>query len=199
MIFSLFIAGIVIWTVPKFDTLKNYTISSMFFWNDKAVSGLSTGDLGSSWALRTRQIWYPFVEVSEYILFGNGFGWTTWYKSTYGIHWLMFGFETVLSVAVCEYGLLGYFIYGTLFYQSYKYSKANHHNRKVMSYQFLFIFVIIIMAIGSGLNYHYLFFGLIVLMRRHESIFGNYRRSFLLGRKGMKKNAACHFRYSSGL
>ena len=76
----------------------------MFFWNDNLLA--KTGVGGSDMVLRVRQVIYPLVEVSNNIVFGHGFGWCGWYLGKYELHPILFGFETILSTAVCEFGII---------------------------------------------------------------------------------------------
>ena len=145
----------------------------MFFWNDNLLA--KTGVGGSDMVLRVRQVFYPLVEVSNNIVFGHGFGWCGWYLGKYELHPILFGFETILSTAVCEFGIMGYLVYCLLFYKSYRYSHP-FCDRKT-NFQLLNILAVVILVIATGFNYFYFFALVVVLMHKLEFFYYNYEKN----------------------
>lgn len=164
---------VVVEIVPLFESVKNMVNTSLFFWDDNLLSKTDVG--GSDMVLRIRQVFYPFVEVSGNLLFGHGFGWCGWYLEKYELHPVLFGFETILSTAVCEFGIMGYFIYSMLFYKSYRYSHPFYG--KETNYQLLYIISVVILVIATGFNYFYFFALVVVLMHKYELLYFEYEKN----------------------
>lgn len=155
------IAIAVIFTVPSFESTKNVIVTSVFFWNDSIYNSVTLGNGGSDWALRLRQLAYPFVEVKDNPIFGHGFGWCTWYLSRGIIHPVLFGFETLPAQAICEFGLMAFILYPLLFVGLYKFADAKTKNKYVL----LFLITSIVQMFGTGAVYWYLELLLILLIR----------------------------------
>ena len=145
----------------------------MFFWNDNLLA--KTGVGGSDMVLRVRLVFYPLVEVSNNIVFFFCFGWCGWYLGKYELHPILFGFETILSTAVCEFGIMGYLVYCLLFYKSYRYSHP-FCDRKT-NFQLLNILAVVILVIATGFNYFYFFALVVVLMHKLEIFYYNYEKN----------------------
>lgn len=153
---------ILIETVPSLESIKNVIESSLQFWNDNVSQRSNVG--GSSWELRIRQFTYPFVEISSNPIFGHGFGWCSWYLKEYELHPILFGFETILATAVCECGIMGYFVYYFLFKKCYKYSSM--YKLQGINFALLNIIAELTLVIATGLNYFYFFtFGVVLFNR----------------------------------
>lgn len=155
------IAMIMIFTVPSFESVKNMVITSVFFWNDSVYNSVTLGNGGSNWALRLRQLTYPFVEVKTNPIFGHGFGWCSWYLSRGVIHPVLFGFETLPAQAICEFGLVAFILYPILFIGLYKFANGKSRNKYVT----LFFITSILQMLGTGAVYWYLELLLVLLMR----------------------------------
>lgn len=164
-IFLIIFMGLVaIEMIPALQTVKNMLEASLQFWNDKNLAKTDVG--GSNWDLRVRQLVYPFFEVDENLVFGHGAGWCHSFIIKYALHPVLYGFETIFSTAVCDYGIMGYFIYYILFNNSYKYSRP--FNYKGVNYQLLNLVAEVVLIIATGLNYFYFFGIAIVLMHKYE-------------------------------
>lgn len=159
--FSVFLFVISL-ALPPFKAMRDFVLSSLLFWNDNAIKGLTTSDLGSSWSLRVTQVIYPYVEIKDNLLFGHGFGWCSWYLEKHQLHWPLFGFETIFASGICEYGIMGFVVFFCIFYFSYK--NIQYKEKSVQNYSLMFILTVLLMAIATGFNYYYLFFSLIVVM-----------------------------------
>jgi hypothetical protein len=152
---------IVIFTVRAFSSIKNILLTSIFFWNDKYYSAVTNNNGGSNMVLRTRQVWYPFIEIKSNLLFGHGAEWCAWYTHEYTLHPILYGFETILASSICEFGILGYIIYFFIYFSLYKFSVSNTEDRR---YEKIFFITVVIGAIGTGANYWYLFLILVVFI-----------------------------------
>ena len=150
-----------IFTIPSFESIKNVIITSAFFWNDSVYNSITLGNGGSNWALRLRQLVYPFIEIKENLIFGHGFGWCSWYLSRGVIHPILFGFETLVAQAICEFGLVSFILYPLLFSGLYKFADVKSKNKYVL----LFLIISIIQMLGTGAVYWYLELLLVLLMR----------------------------------
>ena len=163
VIFAIF-ALILINRIPFLKPLTNFLNASIFFWDSSVVKGVSGGALGSTMGMRLYQFTYPFVEIRTNPIFGHGYGWSIYYKSLYVYHPVLFGFETIIARAVCEFGLLGCIIYPLVFYRSYKYSSINNNKH----FALLYVLTVVALAIATGLEYWYLFFITIIIMHKME-------------------------------
>lgn len=155
------IAIAVVFTVPSFESVKNVIVTSVFFWNDSVYNSVTLGNGGSDWALRLRQLTYPFVEVKDNLIFGHGLGWCSWYLSRDVIHPVLFGFETLPAQAICEFGIISFILYPILFVGLYKFADVKNKNKYVL----LFLITSIVQMFGTGAVYWYLELLLILLMR----------------------------------
>lgn len=155
------IAVAIIFTVPSFESIKNVILTSVLFWNDSVYNSVTLGNGGSNWALRLRQLAYPFVEVKDNPMFGHGFGWCSWYLSRNVIHPVLFGFETLVAQAICEFGLLSLVSYPLLFIGLYRFADVKTKNKYVL----LFIITSVVQMLGTGSVYWYLELLLVLLMR----------------------------------
>lgn len=150
-----------IFTIPSLESLKNVIVTSVFFWDDSTYNAVTLGNGGSTMALRLRQLVYPFTEIKDNIIFGHGFGWCSWYLSRGIIHPILFGFESLPSQVICEFGIIGFIIYPLIFVGLYKYA-----NKKVKDkYIFLFFITSVVQMFGTGQVYWYLELIIIILMK----------------------------------
>lgn len=63
---------LLVYFVPQLESAKNLIESSLFFWDDSLRDKHDVG--GSSMSMRINQTLYPWVMISDNILFGHGFG-----------------------------------------------------------------------------------------------------------------------------
>ena len=144
--------------IPQLSAMKGFIESSLFFWDDSLRDKHDIG--GSSFDMRLAQITYPYYEVKDNIIFGHGFGWGSLYVSSNGFHPIMYGFETILSSAVVDGGVMGLLLWGLVFYWSFKYSAKFNKNKSC--YRLLTI-VQLVIALATGLNY-FIFYGLYIVI-----------------------------------
>ena len=69
---------------------------------------------GSSIDMRTEQLRGCINAIQENPVFGLGYGWTGWYRSTIGRHPTMFSFESCLIQILCNNGIMGLLLWGTM-------------------------------------------------------------------------------------
>ena len=149
--------------IPGLQHLYNYIKASLLFFNDNAVQ-VSNGELGSTMALRARQLDYPFTEISNNPLLGHGFGWCSVYLSRFKLHPVLFGFESIFALGICEFGILFFALYPLMYFLILKYyiNCKTDKNKLII----LFILSYILNTIASGLNYFYLFVLLTVSIKK---------------------------------
>lgn len=94
------IGYIIILNIP---TLSDYVGS--IFSDSKAIEG------GSSFELRMKQFEGCLYEIKNNPIFGNGYGWTDFYKDKYGDHPILLAFESLIFVVLCNGGFLGAIIW----------------------------------------------------------------------------------------
>ncbi len=72
-----------------------------------------TGNVnGSSIDMRMDQLKGCFDEIQGKEFFGNGYGWTGYYRNEIGRHPVMLSFESILIVILCNNGFMGLVIWG---------------------------------------------------------------------------------------
>jgi hypothetical protein len=95
--------------IPGF---KEY-ISSVFDMNSTNVSG-------SSLKMRISQLVGALDEIESNPFFGNGYGWTGYYNSVHGVHPILYSFESLFFIVLCNNGFLGlvfWFVMVLLYYR----------------------------------------------------------------------------------
>ena len=97
------------WLFPDFF---DYIISPF-------ISNENSNTHGSSFSMRMSQFSKSLDVISGRELFGQGYGWTTWYLQQKGNHPYLFGFESLILKVVCEGGLLGVFLFIWLYKKMY--------------------------------------------------------------------------------
>lgn len=155
------ISLVFIFVNPSLSVLKNFIITSVFFWNDSIFNSVTTVSGGSSMSLRLAQMLYPYTEIKSNLLFGHGFGWCSWFLSKGSIHPVLFGFESLFSQAICEFGLMAFIIYPVVFRILYTFIQ----NRQKDKYILLFIISSTVLMIGTGAIYWYLELVMLLLMK----------------------------------
>lgn len=164
---------LLIYLVPQLESVKGILESSFFFWDDSLRDKYDVG--GSSMAMRIDQTLYPWTMISDNIFFGHGFGFTLEHFKTHGIHPIMANFETILSQAVCNGGILGIFTWIYFFTFNYKLSKdfVPAHLRQFPK---LFHFCALAIAVANGLDVilFYLIFNILI---KNSYLLNEYRQT----------------------
>lgn len=154
----LFAIYIIVNINPNFEKVKGLLESSLYFWNDNVARTNSIN--GSNFNMRITQVIYSFTEVKDNIIFGKGFGWTSYYLSKNAYHPILYGFETIISDAIVNGGIVGLCLWIYIFISSYRYSAIHDKNKY---YYKLFTFVQIVIAIATGLSY-FIFYGIYIVI-----------------------------------
>ena len=87
------------------DNLLNY-VASIF-----DLSGKKTDVNGSSLDLRLSQFNAVFSVIRDHEMFGNGYGWVSYYLSVNGNHPVLYAFESLLYIILCQSGFIGLFLW----------------------------------------------------------------------------------------
>lgn len=69
---------------------------------------------GSSLDMRLSQLDGCFREIKDCFLVGKGHMWHEYYLVKFEEHPVIFGFESLLFIIICDYGMFGFFIYGIM-------------------------------------------------------------------------------------
>jgi hypothetical protein len=80
------------------------------------VSGQKSDIKGSSISLRLQQLNGALNEIRGIELVGNGYGWAGYYVSTYGLHPVIMGFESLIFIVLCNSGFLGLLVWIIFFF-----------------------------------------------------------------------------------
>ena len=130
------------------EEVQNYFISMIDF------SGSKSHISGSSVEMRIEQLYGCFNIISDNPLFGNGYGWHSYYMSSNGDHPIVLAFESILFVIICNSGIVGIFIYLNFFCKIIK-CKICKINKRDNLYLQMITFAYIGFAIITG-EYDYL-------------------------------------------
>ena len=154
--------------IPKLEYLRIILFSGLMFWDDSFAH--DNGIYGSTMDLRILQCVYPFVEIKDNLLFGHGVGWCSNYLSiNEEIHPVLFGFETIFSTVICEYGIVGLVLYIIFFYIQYTYIKGLSIGK--FNFSFLFFSSNLLLFVATGVNYLYFYLLELVLLCKYRKIF----------------------------
>lgn len=97
--------ALVLLIVYSNDNLLNY-VASIF-----DLSGKKTDVNGSSLDMRLSQLNAVFSVIRDHEMLGNGYGWVSYYLSVYGNHPVLYAFESLLYVILCQSGFIGLFLW----------------------------------------------------------------------------------------
>lgn len=152
---------VIVSILPQLSSIKGMLESSLFFWNDSVAEDNNIG--GSSFEMRIFQVLYSFIEVKDNLLFGHGFGWTSHYLTQNPFHPILYGFETIISEATVNGGIIGLILWCIMFYKSYKYSIQKAATKNDIIYCKIFTTVQIVIAVATGFSY-FIFYGIYIVM-----------------------------------
>ena len=117
------IGYLIIMSIPE---MANY-VGSIF--SDK---GSNTE--GSSLELRMTQLEGCIYEIRNNPLFGNGYGWTDYYKENFGDHPVIIAFESLIYVVLCNSGYIGIGIWAFFFVKLFFNTKKIISNSHIVVY-----------------------------------------------------------------
>lgn len=140
------------------------TISSM---TDR--SGSEVG--GSSIEMRLEQLDAAFDEVKSCMTFGKGYGYNSYYWSIHGTHPRLYSFESLVFVILCNYGLVGFLIWGIMFYKIFRFSKQMREKSLGLFIMLLITYYISFTCITGEygyMKYFLLFYSLLIINRQTQ-------------------------------
>ncbi len=92
---------------------------------------------GSNIDVRWRQIQGCFEAIKDNPIFGLGYGWTGWFRYTFGRHPIMLSFESCLIQILCNNGIMGVIVWGGMVVlvlkKVSKHFKGNTEFKKIIS------------------------------------------------------------------
>ena len=100
----------------------------------------SKGVEGSSLEMRIRQFLGCFDIIKDNLLFGQGFSYVDYYSNNYGLHPVLYGFESVIYSILCESGIIGAVIWVIFYINLLKL------NRKLLQKEDIFLFDIFVIT-----------------------------------------------------
>jgi hypothetical protein len=138
------VAIITIYNVPAFKKYTTFLEAVVFFWDDESAKNADFG--GSTYDMRLNQVEGTFELLDGSFLTGLGQGYTNYYTEKYGVHPVLFGFESIYFLALVNTGLIGLFIWHFLFYKLFRnvtFIQNTGPPKKVQSYFLLKVFVLV--------------------------------------------------------
>ena len=114
-------------------------------------------------------------ETSSNPLFGLGYGWTNFYHQIHGDHPIILSFESLIFVIICNWGVMGFVIWGLFVY---KHTRINRNMRvnEVVLLDCLLIFFITYTCITGLYDFmrYFLIFYILILGNNIESKSTNF-------------------------
>jgi len=149
-VFAYALVGVfVLYGVMMFSPKFNDYILSIF-----DFSGTKSTVQGSSMSMRISQFMGALYEIRDNAWVGKGYGWTTNYLATKGDHPVMYTFESLIFVVLCNSGIIGCVLWVSFFLAI---RKINRFFLKKQDVHILNVFLItyIVFAVLTG-EYGYL-------------------------------------------
>lgn len=138
---------------------------------------------GSSIDMRLSQLDAAFDEVRDCMIFGKGYGYNSYYWSMYGTHPRLYSFESLVLVILCNYGMVGFLIWGIMFYKVFKISKKMNLKSSNIYIAILIVYYISFTCITgeySYMKYLLIFYSLIIInayLQRHNRLTITYNKN----------------------
>jgi hypothetical protein len=107
-----------LYLIPQLNNYKGLFESSIFFWDEEISK--DNAIKGSSVTLRAIQLFGAINMIHGSLLVGLGHGFVNYYLSNFGMHPVLFGFESFIYVKLVEGGIIGLSIWLYLFYIMYR-------------------------------------------------------------------------------
>ncbi|GAA4785548.1 hypothetical protein GCM10023231_11820 [Olivibacter ginsenosidimutans] len=112
---------VLLYQVPALSKYQDFFESTLFFWDD---SQKSNDDIkGSSASGRLEQLEGSFDMIEKSPLTGLGQGFIKDYSTTFGVHPILKGFESILFMALVETGILGLTLWAFFFFMCFQFIK----------------------------------------------------------------------------
>jgi len=118
-------------------------------------SGEKSDVKGSSISMRLNQLSGSFKEIRGHELVGKGYSWNSYYQLKHGDHPVLFAFESLIFVVLCNSGIIGIFIWSIFFILLFRLQRKKLKFKKDIFLMDVFVLVFIAYAIGTG-EYKYL-------------------------------------------
>ncbi len=161
--------GLVI--VLQIPELSDYVISMIDIQQKRTDVG------GSSFEMRLNQLEGCLDEISDSPIMGKGFGWHLYYMENNGDHPIMYAFESLIFVVLCDNGFLGVVIWIGFIVLILKNTRFLVKKDCVSLYALLVFYVVYCCFTGE---YNYLrIFLLYYVVSVSEKMFGNKKLSFV--------------------
>ena len=135
---------------------------------------------GSSLDLRLYQLQGAIESSKDSFLFGKGYNWTQYYISTRGGHPRMLYFESLIIVILCNAGIIGFFIWGLLFYKLIsniqKYSMNKFDSKVILILLSTYYLVYSSITGEYGYMKYFILFYSLILSKDYMSQISNIKR-----------------------
>ena len=126
---------------------------------------------GSSIEMRLEQLDAAFDEVRNCMVFGKGHGYNSYYWSVHGTHPRLYSFESLVFVILCNYGLVGFLIWGIMFYKIFRFSKQMREKSLGLFIVLLITYYISFTCITGEygyMKYFLIFYSLLIISRQPQ-------------------------------
>ena len=126
---------------------------------------------GSSIEMRLEQLDAAFDEVRNCMVFGKGYGYNSYYWTIHGTHPRLYSFESLIFVILCNYGLVGFLIWGIMFYKIFRFSKQMREKSLGLFIILLLTYYISFTCITGEygyMKYFLLFYSLLIINRQTQ-------------------------------
>jgi len=141
--------GLLIITVSYVAINYNKNISNLFT-SFTDISGNKSKVQGSSISMRLNQLQGATNEIRGKELVGKGYGWNNYYQSKHGVHPVLFAFESLIFVVLCNNGILGIFIWIIFIGMMFRLQRKILKSKEDVIWMDTFILTYIAYAIGTG-------------------------------------------------
>ena len=131
---------------------------------------------GSSIDMRLEQLDAAFDEVRNCMAFGKGYGYNSYYWSVHGTHPRLYSFESLVFVILCNYGVVGFLIWGIMFYKILQFSKQMREKSLGLFIILLITYYISFTCITGEygyMKYFLLFYSLLIIKKQTQYKFKN--------------------------
>lgn len=132
----------------------------------------SSGIKGSSIEMRINQLNGAVDAIRNNYLFGNGYGWTTYYELTRGSHPVMLSFESLFLVVVCNNGFIGvifWVIMILMYYFGVRRKLSYQHSNFTLALLSIYITYAMVTGEYGYMKYFLIFYSLMWMQGRKPS------------------------------
>lgn len=119
------------------------------------LSGLENDMGGSSISMRMEQFMGVSNEIEGREIFGNGFGWTSYYQFMYGEHPILLSFESLLFIVLCNNGYMGVLVWLLFGFLLFRFHRKTLNNKFEIYATDALVVVYLSYALGTG-EYDYM-------------------------------------------